>query len=202
LKAREKATPVRFFPGDAVIVVSASSGGMGPLVRLLVALPADLRASLLALAPVPACYLWWFLRRIDRATSFHLRPARDSLPLKRGVAYLAPYDHKVVVGSRGLLTIEFDAFQKDDRASVDATLTALATRYGPAVVSIILSGIGCAGIQGALDVRAAGGSVIVQEPSTCVVEETPKAILEAGAATAVLPPEQIWDEITRSVECA
>lgn len=198
-KASEKTIARRFNSGDSVIVVSASTGGLAPLVELLAALPSNLQACLLALTSLPACYLRWFLRRISPVTAFYLRQARDGLPLKRGVAYLVAYGQQISTGPRDLLTVDFEARRKADRVSVDSTLSALATRYGSAVVGVILSGIGPDGIRGALDVLAAGGSVIVQEPSTCVVNETPKAVIDAGAATAVLPPQRILHAIDRRV---
>lgn len=92
------------------------------------------------------------------------------------------------------------AFPRGTCPSVDLTFSSLADRYSLAVLGVILSGIGRAGVQGARDVRINGGVVIVQEPATCLAGETPQAVIETGAATVVLPPERIAEEIVRRVE--
>ncbi len=197
---RAKTTRRRFSPGDRLIVVSASTGGLKPVMQLLTALPADLPASLLALTPLPACYLHWFLKRVDPSTALYLRQARDGLPLTRGEAYLAPHDYYITIGPRGFLTLDRSRFKNQESWSADMTLSSLATGYGPTVIGVVLSGIGYDGVRGTLDLRGAGGTVIVQDPLACLVDETPKAVIEAGAATVVLPPEEIADEIVRQVE--
>jgi two-component system chemotaxis response regulator CheB len=115
------------------------------------------------------------------------------------VAYFAPREWLVQIGSGGILRLERGEKTSEPYPSVDVTLASLATQYGPALLAIFLSGIGDEGVQGALDVREAGGSVVVQEPATCVARETPQAVIEAGAATVVLPPERIADGILRQV---
>jgi two-component system chemotaxis response regulator CheB len=194
---RSKASPRRFLPGDRLVAISAAAGGLCPLIQLLVALPADLKASLLVLPSLPARYLYPFLRRVSPSTAFYLRQARDGLSLNSGVAYFAPHGYHLTVGTRGYLVLDRGPRRDEVCPSADLTMSSLATQYGPAVIGVILSGIGRDGIQGALDVYAAGGSVIVQETTTCLADETPAAVIESGAATLVLPPEQIAAEIAR-----
>jgi two-component system chemotaxis response regulator CheB len=165
----------------------------------LATLSPELPVAMLVLAPLPECYLYRFLQRVDPLSRFNLVLARDGLPLKSGVAYLVPYDYGVSVGSRGSLAVGLCARQNHGFSSVDAMLSSLATRYGPAVIGVILAGSGHDGVAGAVDVRAAGGTVIVQDQATCLVCETPAAVIQAGAATSVVPLEQIADEIARYV---
>jgi two-component system chemotaxis response regulator CheB len=197
LGTQSKTSRQRFLPGDHLVVVSASTGGLDPLVQLLSGLPADLRASVLAYVPLPASYLGRFMRRIGPSSSFFLRQAHDVLPIERGVAYLAAQRQRICVEPRGFLRPEWDVHRNGEASIVDTTLTTFATGYGPAVLSVILSGTGRDGVKGALDVRAAGGWVIVQDVGSCIAAETPQAVIEAGAANSVVTPEQIADQISR-----
>jgi two-component system chemotaxis response regulator CheB len=115
------------------------------------------------------------------------------------MAYVAPEDYPLIAGPHRLLTLDDHETSRESFSAVDATLSALATRFGPAVLLVVLSGSGHDGIEGTLSVHLAGGTVIVQDAATCLAEETPRAIIAAGAATIVLPPEQIADEIARRV---
>lgn len=197
LAPRSKMPLRHFLPGDHVVAISASMGGLGPLVQILTTLPARLKASLLVLSSLPDCYLPWLLRHVDPATSFHLRPAQDGLPLHSGAAYFPHSDHHLIVGARGYLILDQGPRRNGVRPSADVTLSSLAIRYGPAVIGVILSGIGRDGVRGTLDVCAASGSVIVQETTSCLADETPAAVIEAGAAAEVLPPAQIAEGIVR-----
>ena len=47
------------------------------------------------------------------------------------------------------------------------------------------------GLDGARDVRAAGGRVLVEAESTCTVYGMPRAVAEAGLADAVLPLDEL-----------
>jgi len=190
-----KASPRRFALGEFLVVVSASTGGINPLIQLLTPLPADLRASLLILSSLPESCLRLFLGRVNPSTTLHLRQAHDGSPLQSGVAYFAPFDYHLSVTSRGYLTLDRGRCRDEFFPSADVTMSSLATQYGPAVIGVVLSGIGHDGVQGALNVRAAGGAVIVQEMTTCLADEAPAAVIRAGAATSVLPAEQIADEI-------
>ena len=196
---REKATSRRFGAGDRVIIVSASTGGIDPLVQVLGALPGDLNAMVLVLAPLPSLYLNALVQRINPIIALPMRKVRDGLSIKSNMVYLTPCDYQLDVGSGGRLILGRDLRQKEERISMDRTLNALAMRYGPAVIAVILSGIGRDGVQGARDVRAAGGTVIVQEVSTCVAGETPASVIQGGGATVTLPPERIAEEIRQRV---
>lgn len=197
---RPKASPRRILPGDHIVFVSVSTGGIGPLLRLLRDVPADLAAALLVLSPLPECYIAPFLDRVDGATTVHVEQAQNGRSMDTGVAYFAPREWLVRIESGGILCLERGEKTDELHSSVDVTLSSLATQYGSAVLAIILSGIGDGGVKGARDVREAGGSVVVQEPATCVAGETPQAVIEAGAATVVLPPERIANGILRQLQ--
>ena len=178
-----QATPRPFSHGDRLIVVSSSAGGLGPLLQLLTAIPADLDAALLVFSSLPKRYLYWFLDHVDPSIAFRLQQADDGLQLEKGVAYFALSDYRLTVVPPGQLKLVVGMRRNGSSPSIDATLASVADQYGPEALCVILSGAGQDGVQGALKVRGAGGTVIVQEAVTCVVDGTPEAVIAAGAAT-------------------
>jgi two-component system, chemotaxis family, protein-glutamate methylesterase/glutaminase len=52
---------------------------------------------------------------------------------------------------------------------------------------VLLTGMGRDGCDGAIELHRRGASVLVQSPIECVVAGIPAAVIEAGAADAVLP---------------
>jgi two-component system chemotaxis response regulator CheB len=199
LEPRKKTTPRPLAPEHSLIVITCSTGGLVPLTQLLTALPGHLPASILILASMPEKILDWYSSQIDPTTAYVLQKANDGTLLQTGVACFVPCECRVTIGPDDRLELERGALHGDSYLAADTVLASAAKRYGPGVLGVVFSGIGQDGVKGALDVRAAGGTVIVQELATCVAAETPSAVIEAGGATIILPAEQLVNEITRRV---
>jgi two-component system chemotaxis response regulator CheB len=75
--------------------------------------------------------------------------------------------------------------------SVDPMLASAGAVYGTGAVGVVLTGMGRDGVDGAVRMVACGGSVIAQDEASCAVWGMPKAVLDAGLACAVLPPDKI-----------
>jgi two-component system chemotaxis response regulator CheB len=72
--------------------------------------------------------------------------------------------------------------------------------YGPRGLGVILTGMGRDGVEGASRLVACGGSIIAQDEGSCAVWGMPRAVLEAGLASAVLPPDKIARRIAARTE--
>jgi two-component system chemotaxis response regulator CheB len=80
---------------------------------------------------------------------------------------------------------------------VDPLFRSAVTAYDGAVLGVVLTGMGADGRNGAGEIRAGGGTVIVQDQATSVVWGMPGAVSQAGFADEVLPLERIPEAITR-----
>ncbi|MFZ0721092.1 MAG: chemotaxis protein CheB, partial [Xanthobacteraceae bacterium] len=78
-----------------------------------------------------------------------------------------------------------------------ALFSSAAPIWGAASLALVLTGMGADGTQGALDIVAAGGSVIAQDEATSVVWGMPRSVAQAGLCSAVLPLDQIAPKIIR-----
>ena len=58
-------------------------------------------------------------------------------------------------------------------------------------MGVILTGMGKDGVQGLLEMKQAGSHTIAQDEASCVVFGMPKEAIAAGAASAVLPLQNI-----------
>ena len=68
-------------------------------------------------------------------------------------------------------------------------LASLAAAFGAGALAVILSGSGTDGAQGALAVKAAGGTVVADESAE--YSGMPQAAIDSGAVDQVLPLGQI-----------
>ena len=82
---------------------------------------------------------------------------------------------------------------------IDTFLESLAAAQGSGSLAIILSGTGSDGTQGARLVKQAGGTVVVQEPSSAVFGGMASSVLLTGLADYVLPPAELALEVVRLI---
>jgi two-component system chemotaxis response regulator CheB len=83
------------------------------------------------------------------------------------------------------------------RPRADFTIADAAKLYGPALVLVVLTGMGKDGLEGARAVKAAGGRVLCEAESSCVVYGMPRAVVEAGLADEILPLHELPAAIAR-----
>ncbi len=188
----------------AVLVIGSSTGGPEALARVLPQLPANLPVPVLVVQHMPPVFTRQFAQRLDRLCALRVVEASDGSPLVPGVVHLAPGDHHLVVrkggrtGAGSLLTgLNQGPPENFCRPAVDPLFRSVVTAYGGAVLGVVLTGMGSDGRNGAGDIRAGGGTVIVQDQASSVVWGMPGAVSQAGFADEVLPLERIPDAITR-----
>jgi two-component system chemotaxis response regulator CheB len=70
-------------------------------------------------------------------------------------------------------------------------LASVGAIYGAGALGVVLTGMGRDGVEGAATLVSCGGSMLAQDEASCAVWGMPRAILEAGLASAVLPPDKL-----------
>jgi two-component system chemotaxis response regulator CheB len=174
----------------------------------LCALDAKVPVAILVAQHMPARFTRAFASRLDRLVDFHVVEAVDGHPLCAGTVYIAP----------GSANMEVERPQEGREAprvrvvppnplrpgpvltpSADHLFKSLAAQYGRRLLSIVLTGMGSDGREGAREARRLGGRVIAEDPDTAVMPGMPYSVIEAGLVDEVLPVEQIPDAISRFV---
>lgn len=175
-----------------VLVVGASTGGPQALTRLLGALPGDLPVPLALVLHIPRGYTEAFARRLDDVSPLRVVEAHEGLVLRAGEAVVARAGEHLSLVREGDLVrahLHLDPSASAHRPSVDALFESAARAYGPAVLAVVLTGMGDDGLIGARAVRAAGGVVLTEAESSCVVYGMPRCVRDAGLSAAEAPIE-------------
>ena len=181
------ASPVaaNFIPGDRLLAIGASTGGVEALLAILSSFPANCPPTVIT-QHMPATFTASFAKRLDRSCAASVCEASDGAALAVGQIYLAPggATHLEVAGSSSTgwrcRLIETDAVN-GHRPSVDVLFTSAAVAARHRAVGVILTGMGRDGARGLLAMRTAGAQTFGQDEASCVVYGMPKSAFELGA---------------------
>jgi len=174
-----------------VILIGSSTGGPGALNEIIPALPANLMSPVLIVQHMPSGFTHSLAERLNNISPLKVKEAEPGDELLVGQVLLAPGGFHMVLDENERIALNQKPTVHGVRPSVDVTLNSLSQRFGRNVIAVILTGMGSDGTLGASILHSAGGYVIAEHEKTCVVWGMPRSVVEAGAASAVLPRPQI-----------
>ena len=170
-----------------VVAIAASAGGVQAPLALTAALPA---AVLVAqhLAETPASHL---AQVLARRCPLPVRTAVDGDSVRPGLVLVCPGGSHLLLAPGPRLWLPSDGPVNFVRPSADRLFESLARTCGRHAIAVVLSGSGRDGAVGVRAVKAAGGTVIVEDRTTAQFYGMPKAAIRSGAADLVLPIQDI-----------
>jgi two-component system chemotaxis response regulator CheB len=189
-------------PVQRLVVVGTSTGGPQALTRLLAMLPPDFPVPLALALHIPTGYTQAVARRLDAHCQLEVLEAEDGLELRAGRVVLARAGMHLKVERHGavcLARLDRQPLRMPHHPSVDVLFESAARTWGADTVGVVLTGMGDDGLAGARAIRAAGGTVLTEAESSCVVYGMPRAVEEAELATATAPLEDMVALLSRYV---
>jgi two-component system chemotaxis response regulator CheB len=180
-----------------LIVIGASTGGPKALPELFKGVK-RLTCPVLIALHMPPIYTESFARHLAEATGHSAREGHDGYRLRDQDVVVAPggLDTHVQVGLGGGFVMRV---RKDPEYTLHPSVDALflsAARTGRNVAGVVMTGMGEDGRKGATALHQAGHPVIAQSEDSCLVYGMPRAVAEAGVASAVLPLPEIARTMT------
>lgn len=198
-KGQVNFTPTLPVPGQTkrILAIGASTGGPKVVMRLMKELPVDLDARVVIVQHIANGFAGGFAEWLDRESAYKVRIAQDGDLLERGLALVAPNnvhlevrDDKVVLNDSEMVNC--------CRPAVDVMFRSLADeKVAPTVVGVLLTGMGRDGADGLLALKQRGAYTIAQNEESCAVYGMPRAAIEIGGASQVLPIGEIPTVLTR-----
>ncbi len=168
-----------------LIALGASTGGPEALQTVLTALPREM-PPIVVVQHMPKSFTSAFAERLDRLAALEIREASEGDRLVPGRVLIAPGNRHLVVVRRGsgrIVRLVDGPLVSRHRPSVDVLFRSVARSTGAAALGAILTGMGDDGVQGLLEMKAAGAATMAQDEASSVVFGMPKQALERGAAT-------------------
>lgn len=181
-----------------VLAIGASTGGVHALAKLLAGLPRKLGIPMVVTQHLPPAFMPHFARQMQTASGSETVLAEEGTPVEPDRILIAPGDAHLMFGKQaGRMVVRLDRNPAASGCmpSVDPMFASLAEELGDRVLGVVLTGMGRDGAEGAARIVAAGGSILAQDEASSAVWGMPRAVIEAGLASAVLPPTEIADLI-------
>jgi two-component system, chemotaxis family, protein-glutamate methylesterase/glutaminase len=196
---------LRAMPTDPidVLAIGASTGGIHALGSLFHALPAKIGVPILVTQHLPIPFMTVFARQLGAVARRHALVAEDGMELAPDRILIAPGDaHLTLEPGRKGVVVRLTHGRSDSGCmpSVDPMLASVGAIFGSGALGVVLTGMGRDGVEGASRLVACGGSILAQDEASCAVWGMPRAVLEAGLACAVLPPDKIGRRIASRTE--
>jgi two-component system CheB/CheR fusion protein len=159
---------------NELVVVGSSAGGIEALSILVSSLPKDFPAPIVLAQHLDPFRPSNLDQILERRSTLPIVVVQDSTQLEVGKVYVVPSNRHVAIRD-GLVRLEDDHSNRP-RPSVDLLLSSAAESYGDRLIAVILTGSGSDGAAGAVDVKKAGGTVIIQNPETARYPSMPMAL--------------------------
>ena len=160
-------------PSD-LVVIGSSAGGVEALSVLVATLPGDFPAPVVLAQHLDPSRPSSLDAILKRRTTLPVEVVNTSSMLEAGKIYVVPSNRNVAIHDRHVEVRE--DHNRRPHPSVDTLLSSAAEAFGERLIAVILTGSGSDGAAGAVDVKDAGGTVIVQDPQTARYPSMPLAL--------------------------
>jgi two-component system, chemotaxis family, protein-glutamate methylesterase/glutaminase len=177
-------------PPKRIIAIGVSTGGPNALQFVLSQIPADFSSAIVIVQHMPEGFTEMFARRLDDCSPLFVQEAKSGDLLLAGRVLLCPGNRHMMVRrmARGDVVVLSDAAPVNGhRPSADFLFHSVAQEFGMLSIGVIMTGMGEDGAEGLGAIKAAGGLTIAQSEETCVVGGMPRAAINKGYATKIIP---------------
>jgi len=174
-----------------VVVVGVSAGGVDLLLEVLPGLPADFPVPIVVCLHASSGTTAELAAMLDERVPIRVTEAADKEAFGAGHVYLAPGGYHLLLERDGAFSLSVDEPVRFARPSVDVLFDSAAHAYRQRVLAVVLSGANDDGARGLGRIKAAGGTVIVQDPASALAADMPRAALAAVAPDYCVEPARL-----------
>lgn len=181
-------------PGQAamrLVAIGASTGGPMALQILLSGLPATFKVPIVIVQHMAQGFVQGFVEWLAGSTGRTILVGSHGQPILEGHAYIAPDSFHMGVTSDGRLALSRCEEENGLCPAVGRLFRSAANAYGKSAVGVLLTGMGKDGAVELKLMRENGSITIAQDGESAVVHGMPGEAIRLGAASYILPPEQI-----------
>ena len=184
-------TAQKVFP---IVGIGASAGGLQALEEFLGHVPAHCSAAFVVVLPLGPTQKDLMAELLQPKTSMRVYQITDRMPVEPDQVYVIPPDRDLSI-LNGVLYLLEPAESRGLRLPIDAFLRSLADDQQAQGIGVILSGMGSDGTLGLRAIKAKGGAVFVQAPTSAKFDGMPRSAIGTGLADVVAPAKELGEKI-------
>jgi two-component system chemotaxis response regulator CheB len=173
------------------VVIGASAGGVGALLRLLPGLPAGYGRAVVALLHMPDGRQSHLAEVFQQRMELPVREAADKEQVLSGTLYFGGSGYHLSVETDRSFSLSCEAPLHFARPAIDYLMESAADAYGPALAGILLTGANQDGAAGMAAIGRAGGLTVVQDPAEAEVATMPREAIRLRSPDLILPLNDI-----------
>ena len=179
---------------EYVVGIGASAGGLAALRQLLPNLPTQAGFAYIVIQHMAPTHASTLDQILSKLSELEVLAADDGLALQADCLYIAPADKDVTVVNGCIHLLHNNSI--GPRHSIDQLFVSLAQNYADHSAGIILSGTGSDGLQGAHELKARDGLVLIQDPEEAQYDGMPSAPISAHLADFVGPANTLGTQLS------
>ncbi|RXK85631.1 chemotaxis protein CheB [Filimonas effusa] len=177
---------------EKLVIIGGSAGSLPVLLDIVESLPAGFEA--------PVVIVLHRLKNVssdmdkilaDSQEHMHIREPEDKEPIRAGHIYLAPQNYHLLLEVEKTFSLDYSELVHFSRPSIDVSFESAARVFGKHLTAVLLSGANQDGAAGIEAVAAAGGTAIVQDPSSTDYPAMPTAAIQKTNDILILQPVDI-----------
>ncbi|MCB1141225.1 MAG: chemotaxis response regulator protein-glutamate methylesterase [Leptospiraceae bacterium] len=185
------------------IGIGTSTGGPNALQILFKQFPENFQYPIFVVQHMPAGFTKAFAERLDEISKIKVKEAENGEIVRPGWAYIAPGNFHMKIQRKDMnISIELDQGSpvNGHRPSVDVTFDSLSECYGPALLPIIMTGMGRDGADSIKRLRDKGSTTIAQDEKTSVIFGMNRQAIDLGAIDHIVALEDIVPQMIRIIK--
>ena len=174
-----------------VLIIGGSAGSLHALMDILPKLPAVQSFALVIVLHRKHSDDSTLEELLKIKSKTPLKIIEDKMPFESGFLYVVPSNYHLLFEKNGTLALDSSEKVNYSRPSIDVTFEAAAEIYGSNVIGILLSGSNADGTAGLKAIQKAGGTVVVQNPTSADMPFMPNNAIKNMTPDYILTTEEI-----------
>lgn len=181
------------YGSNLIWCLGSSTGGTQALTTVFTSMPAKIPPTLIV-QHIPPIFSKSFADSLNNLCPFTVKEAEHGEPFLENHVYIAPGGQHMCLErkiNKYQISLSDSPPVNRFRPSVDFMFNKMAQEKELKIVAALLTGMGKDGAEGLLALRKAGAETLAQDEDTSAVFGMPRAAIEIGAASQVVPLERI-----------
>jgi two-component system CheB/CheR fusion protein len=176
--------------------VGASAGGFEAFSQLLASMPPDPNLAIVFVQHLSPTHQSALPQLLASSTAMPVAEATDGVVLRPNHVYVSPPNVQLRLRGEALHLVRRPT-DRSQYSPIDAFFRSLADNAESSAIGVLLSGNSADGVAGLREIRAGGGTVLVQDPASARFDPMPRAAINAEVADLVLPPNELGPALAR-----